>query len=42
MGDIKTAQIASQKVGPEKKSVLLTLRDDGSIQMHTTTTVSLR
>ena len=35
MADIKTAQIVSQEEGPEKRSVLLTLRDDGSIQMYT-------
>lgn len=35
MADIKTAEIYSQKEGPEKRSVFLTHRDDGSIQMHT-------
>ena len=35
MADIKTAQIVSQEEGPEKRSVSLTLRDDGSIQMYT-------
>ena len=35
MADIKTAKIYSQKEGSEKRSVLLTFRDDGSIQMHT-------
>ena len=35
MADIKTAEIYSQKEGPEKRSVSLALRDDGSIQMYT-------
>jgi hypothetical protein len=33
--DLKTAKIAIQEHGPEKRSVSLMLRDDGSIQMHT-------
>jgi hypothetical protein len=35
MADNKSAQIVSQKGGPEERSVELTLHHDGSIEMHT-------